>query len=310
MEKLKLVSYCLFAYNQEDYIEAAVKAALAQTYSPLEIIISEDASTDKTFEVICNLVNNYNGPHKIIINSNKTNLGLGQHFSKVVNTLSSGKYIVVLAGDDISFPTHVERAVNYIIREPQLAMVDFYAENMDENGEQIFTFNLNFDKKRYYLKEYLSLQTIKSFAPGRIFKRELMTSFEPINKECPTEDSVLVFELFYGGFLRINEKLVFYRHHANNISKSLSKLSNQSIIDQYKKDVEYLFTQNKISLSDKNILIKRINLELKLRSLRYVSNKNKLHTVINIFILKIKMKFFESQFAKYRNFQFEKGLFF
>lgn len=303
MEKSKLVSYCLFAYNQENFIETAVKSALAQTYSPLEIIISEDASTDKTFEIISNLINEYTGPHKIIINSNQTNLGLGQHFSKVVNTLSSGEYIVALAGDDSSLPTHVEKAVTYIRKEPNLAMVDFYAENMDENASLIYTEPLNFAQQQFYLKDYVSLQNIKSFAPGRIFKRGLMTSFEPINKDCPTEDSVLVLRsLLYGGFLRVNEKLVFYRQHATNISKSLSSLSNQSIINQYIKDVDYLFVQNKITLKEKKILIKRINLELTLRRLRYVSYKNKLQTIIGLINLKLRMKIFKSQYAKYKNF--------
>lgn len=309
MEKSKLVSYCLFAYNQENFIEAAVKSALAQTYSPLEIIISEDASTDKTFEIISNLINEYTGPHKIILNSNQSNLGLGQHFSKVVNTMSSGEYIVVLAGDDSSLPTHVEKAIGYIDKHPNLAMVDFYAENMDENGVSLYTTTLDFKEQYFYLNDYLSFQGIKSFAPGRIFRRGLMTNFEPINKDCPTEDSVLVLRsLLYGGFLRVNEKLVFYRQHTNNISKSLSGLSNQSIIDQYQKDVDYLFRQQKINLKDKNILLKRINLELKLRIFKYVNYKNKLHTLMGILSLKLKMKVLKSRFAKFRDFELSKSL--
>jgi glycosyltransferase involved in cell wall biosynthesis len=43
-----LISFMLFAYNQEHYIRRAVEAAMAQTYSPLEIILSDDASSDGT----------------------------------------------------------------------------------------------------------------------------------------------------------------------------------------------------------------------------------------------------------------------
>src|SRR5690606_26421780 len=122
------------------------------------------------------------------------------------------------------------------------------------------THALQFTQQRFYLNDYLSLNPIKSFAPGRIFKKELITSFEPINSDCPTEDSVLVFRsLLYGGFIRVNEKLVNYRQHTNNISKSLSQLSNQSIVNQYKKDVNYLFMQNKISASENELLLKRLN---------------------------------------------------
>ena len=41
-----LVTFALFAYNQEKYIREAVEGAFAQTYAPLEIILSDDCSTD------------------------------------------------------------------------------------------------------------------------------------------------------------------------------------------------------------------------------------------------------------------------
>ena len=47
-----LITFALFAYNQEKYIEEAVQGAFLQTYSPLEIILSDDGSTDRTFEII------------------------------------------------------------------------------------------------------------------------------------------------------------------------------------------------------------------------------------------------------------------
>ena len=47
-----LVTFALFAYNQENYIRAAVEGAFAQTYQPLEIILSDDCSKDRTFEIM------------------------------------------------------------------------------------------------------------------------------------------------------------------------------------------------------------------------------------------------------------------
>ena len=47
-----LVTLVLVSYNQEKYIREAVDAAFAQTYSPLTIEISDDASVDKTYEII------------------------------------------------------------------------------------------------------------------------------------------------------------------------------------------------------------------------------------------------------------------
>jgi glycosyltransferase involved in cell wall biosynthesis len=49
----------MFAYNHERFIAEAVRGALSQTYSPLEIIISDDCSTDRTFEIIQSEVAGY-----------------------------------------------------------------------------------------------------------------------------------------------------------------------------------------------------------------------------------------------------------
>jgi glycosyltransferase involved in cell wall biosynthesis len=45
-----LVSLCIFTYNQEKYIREAVEGALSQDYPNLEIIISDDNSTDSTYD--------------------------------------------------------------------------------------------------------------------------------------------------------------------------------------------------------------------------------------------------------------------
>lgn len=98
-----LVTFALFAYNQERYIREALAGALAQTYSPLQIILSDDNSADSTFEIMREVTAQYNGPHQILLNRNATNQGIGVHVNKVMG-LAEGEFIVVAAGDDISLP--------------------------------------------------------------------------------------------------------------------------------------------------------------------------------------------------------------
>jgi cellulose synthase/poly-beta-1,6-N-acetylglucosamine synthase-like glycosyltransferase len=71
-----LVSILLIAYNQEKQIADAVRSALAQTYTPLEIIISDDASSDATFTTIEAAIAGYRGPHKVIARRNAANQGI------------------------------------------------------------------------------------------------------------------------------------------------------------------------------------------------------------------------------------------
>ena len=69
-----LVSVCMLCYNQEQYITEAVEGMLAQTYSPLEIIISDDCSTDRTWEILQKIKDNYTGQHQLAIHRNEKNL--------------------------------------------------------------------------------------------------------------------------------------------------------------------------------------------------------------------------------------------
>ena len=92
-----LVSYCLFTYKQERYISKSVDAALAQTYSPLEIIISDDGSDQETSAV----VNKWKEllPIKHIWHEDK-----GFRKCKILNKsllASKSEYVVFLDGDCI-----------------------------------------------------------------------------------------------------------------------------------------------------------------------------------------------------------------
>lgn len=102
-----LVSFVLLSYKQESFIREAVEGAFSQTYSPLEIIISDDCSPDGTFDIIREMAAAYQGPHKVIINRNETNLGLGAHVGKVFG-MATGEWVVGAAGDDISLPQRCE----------------------------------------------------------------------------------------------------------------------------------------------------------------------------------------------------------
>ena len=138
----KLVSFCLFTYNQEAYIKDAVESALNQTYSPLEIIISDDCSQDATFQIIEETVRNYNGPHKVILNKNKRNMGLGRHFSDVCCNISTGDYLVVLGGDDISEKGHVQIAAESMDDNPEAQMIDFNGYIINSEGKQLGIYEL------------------------------------------------------------------------------------------------------------------------------------------------------------------------
>ncbi len=95
------ISLVLLAYNQESMVRDAVQSCFAQDCEPLEIVLSDDCSTDNTFEVLQQLANEYRGPHQVRARRNSGNVGIGEHYNQLLHA-TSGELLVTSAGDDFS----------------------------------------------------------------------------------------------------------------------------------------------------------------------------------------------------------------
>src|SRR5512139_2419524 len=105
-----LISFVMTCYNQERFIHEALQGAFSQHYSPLEIIISDDCSTDRTFDLVREVGAAYRGPHRLVLNRNPANLGIGGNLSKAME-LCNGELVITAGGDDISLPERTSRTL-------------------------------------------------------------------------------------------------------------------------------------------------------------------------------------------------------
>ncbi|MDP2452527.1 MULTISPECIES: glycosyltransferase [unclassified Kaistella] len=272
-----LASFCLFTYNQENYIEEAIEGALSQTYNNLEIIISDDASTDGTQDIINEIAKNYKGPHKIIVNFNEKNLGLVRHVNKILYEICQGKFIFLGAGDDISLPLRVENTVNFYVKNPTVVATGSNLQEINHlsvnNNSQNFKIG---EQAIYGLEYYLSASYQHLYGCTRTFTRELINAFPLLNSSCPTEDTPLLFRAFL-----LNKKVAFldeimvkYRIHGNNVSspENIVLMSINAIFAQYRRDLNFALKQNYISnkeyLALKKGLKIRKNSRLKRKKIR------------------------------------------
>lgn len=218
-----LVTFALFAYNQEKYIREAVEGAFAQTYEPLEIILSDDCSMDRTFEIMKEMAREYRGPHRIRLISNPNNLGLLHHFF-LRSREAKGRYIVVAAGDDISKCDRTYMAVDPLIKDASIYATVSRVRIIDSCGIIV---NNNALQPTYMLppKFYLLNQDVNNFIQGcsATYRKEIFHM-------CDYDTGLGLSEDFYLGFLmnilnlkiyRINETLVDYRVHENAISNRI-----------------------------------------------------------------------------------------
>ncbi len=91
------IAVIISAYNQGSFLGESIESVLRQTIMPDEILISDDASEDNTYEIANFYINKY--PHVIKVNRNEENLGIVRNFNKAVS-LTSSDYISILNADD------------------------------------------------------------------------------------------------------------------------------------------------------------------------------------------------------------------
>ncbi len=109
-----IVSICIPAYNAERFIAATLESALAQDYPHLEIIVSDDCSTDRTLEIIYSYEK-----HGVRVLRQEKNLGMTANMNAVIRA-SSGKYICKLDADDLLEPAYVSQMVGVMEAHPRI----------------------------------------------------------------------------------------------------------------------------------------------------------------------------------------------
>lgn len=252
-----LATLVVFFYRQEQFVQDTVTGALAQTYPNLEIIFSDDCSPDGTFEAIQRAVQGYNGPHKLILNRNSTNLGLVPHVNKLLFDLSHGDFIFLNGGDDISMPERVSWAMDYFQANPSITAVTGSYLTIDKNGKETGKAVCERDSLlKVDEKKYITSDLFMTGGVALSFRRRVLDVFGIMNNDCQTEDSVLRFRsILLGPTLRSSKILLKYRIHDNNISRNICNFSTAKIAAQYLKDLKVV----KDSLSHElyqNLLIK------------------------------------------------------
>lgn len=237
-----LVSIVIPFYNQKNFVEDAVKGALSQTYENLEIILSDDCSTDGTFEEIQKCTKGYNGVHKITINKNKNNMGLVPHVNYALFQLSHGDYIFIQGGDDISLPSRVAEGMEYFMMDNTISAITSALIYIDKDGNETKRMHIKNDI-RYSIKDEQYIRS-SSFMSGNgmlAITRKVLATFGPLGDDCQTEDSCLRFRaLLLGDIIASKKYGVKYRVHGNNISigNVIYNLKTRPIAGQYRRDLE------------------------------------------------------------------------
>ena len=224
-----LASLCITCYNQAAYIRESIQSAFDQTYSPLEIIICDDNSTDGTDIIVEDMVNEYRhscGRHKIVFRRNEKNLFVAKNYEQAFR-LANGHIRITGAGDDISLPNRVARIVELFNR----------GESEGKNVSCLLHgwFCVNASGKQIGSCKPWDIKTPLGAAAA--YRDDVFSSFIPMAGECHFyEDDLFSLRAFaIGDVLMVNEPLIKYRiddglSHAGSRRCARAKMS-KAVLD-------------------------------------------------------------------------------
>jgi glycosyltransferase involved in cell wall biosynthesis len=217
------VSIGLPIYNAEKYLEEAIDSILAQTYTDLELIISDNASTDRTQEICLRYAQN---DQRIRYYRNDSNLG-GAPNHNIVFRLAKGEYFKWAAYDDKLAPDFLLKCVEVLDKHPDVVLCMSQTDLIDEHGKHLRHFdykeaNADLPNPTKRFRNFLLHNLSANFFYGLIrVNRMAQTS---LHGNFTAADVVLQAELaLYGRFRVVPEYLFFRRDHPEQSTKGVWK---------------------------------------------------------------------------------------
>jgi glycosyltransferase involved in cell wall biosynthesis len=259
-----LLTVICLCYNQEKYIEQAIRSVFQQTKVPFECIIVDDCSTDNSQVVIRELATEFHFKKVILHSDNKGNC---RSFNEALQ-FAEGKYIIDLAGDDYFLGgAFQEQIVFFESQSEEVGMVFSNAELVNEKGTFIkHHFEVN-NKKQ-------SIQNVPSgkiFAdvlaryficvPTMVMRKTWLLELSGYNEALSYED----FDLWVRGslfseFIYLDKVLVVKREHQGSLSKAMFSSENKEYYYSTLQICQFAF-KSICSADEKEALINRIKYE-------------------------------------------------
>jgi glycosyltransferase involved in cell wall biosynthesis len=236
-EPAPLISVLIPNYNYVTYVTTAVDSALAQTYPNVEVVVSDNCSTDGAWEL---LNERYGNDPRVRLYQNATNIGMARNFDRLLE-LARGRYLMCLSSDDFLFPPHLAQLAAGFARNPALDVVYCNAYFAHEDGTVYMTrampgqFPVDFVDARDELVEEFTTVCPVCF-PCALFKREVLLEpgicGDPLNGQ-DARDWELIIRLALANkrFGYVAQPSMAIRLHADQFSGDAYHRSGRNVLD-------------------------------------------------------------------------------
>lgn len=224
-----LVSVIIITYNSARYVSETLESVKSQTWKQIELIVSDDCSTDETIQV-CEEWLKKNSHHfvntKLITSGYNT--GTSANCNRGFKT-ASGEWIKTISGDDVLLPECISDNVAYAVNSNAFFIVSDICK-IDENGVPIADKKVN-EGLAYFVTNPTAKKQLKAYArwpaflntPTFFCKKDIMSLINYCDEEFRIYEDMTVIYRVTGMGIKIhymNKPTVGYRIHGNSVSRS------------------------------------------------------------------------------------------
>lgn len=210
-ESLPKVTFAVLNYNGAEWIRDAAESAFAQDYPNLEILFSDDCSTDGSYEMLQEIVAAYRGPRQVKLIQTRRNSYISGNLNRIAEA-ATGELIVKADGDDISVPHRSSALVKaWLDRGRKAGLLHSATIRFWATGhEALYVNDCLADLESV---ERSAATKARAIGATEAFVPEIFEHFGPLRERMVHEDGVLPFRslLLDKPVLYVEEPLVRYR---------------------------------------------------------------------------------------------------
>ena len=203
------VSVIMPVFNGEQYVAEAIESILAQTFTDFEIIIVDDASQDKSPEIIREYERR---DDRVRFLRQERNMGVSHSRNRGFRA-SQGEYIAAMDADDLCLPQRLERQVEFLMDNHDIGVLGAGTQAVAEDLSPLYAFDL---PQQHALIAFNLFVGSFFVHPSTMIRRELLETvggYEP-NRRTAIDTELWSRLMWRTRFANLPETLLLYRRHA------------------------------------------------------------------------------------------------
>lgn len=219
METCPRLSVGIPVYNAERFVEQGIRSILNQTYTDFELILSDNASTDRTAEICQDFAAQ---DRRIRFYRSETNKGGGWNHNRVLE-LAKGAYFKWQSNDDLCDPSMIEKCVGALDSDPRAVLAHPRTTIIDESGDVVehYPLELRTDGPDVATRfSDLVMSYHQCYQIYGVIRRSVLEKTGPMGNFVHGDGILLANLALYGPYAKIPEYLFFSRRHSKQSSQT------------------------------------------------------------------------------------------